>query len=158
MDEISARARSHLAIHESAHATVALELGIEVERVEIDFAKIEGFTKYHNRGEADLITNIAITIGGCMGERLIRGSKLMNTADDYAKIKKYLEPVPEAEQSATLAQGIELAEYIPMAHIDAVRRLANELLARGRNGCSVVSIKGEELETIVEPNAGVDVS
>jgi hypothetical protein len=135
-----------LAVHEAGHAVVAHELGETVLSIVIHLRTGNGASCSKNF--ADNIKNLSVCIAGCRAERVLkaRGPRSMK-ADDVVKIRKLLSRFPEAKRRTAFAAGYRLADETLKANADAVRRIADALLARRWIGAdpNVVSIEGDEL-------------
>jgi hypothetical protein len=120
-----------LAVHEAGHAIVAWALGADVVFVEIDLATGNGGSPFR-KFDDDQIKNLAVYVAGCRAEHLLLEARTLRKTKigDFRLMRKLLSRLPEAERRAKRAQGYRLADETLKAKADAVRRIADELLAR----------------------------
>jgi hypothetical protein len=135
-----------LAVHEAGHTVVARALGAEIVFVEIDLATGNGGSR-SSTFDNDQIKNLAVCVAGCRAEHLLDAHSLRKTKiGDFRLMRELLARVSEAERRAARAAGYRLADETLKANADAVRRIADELLARRWKADSiVVRIDGDEL-------------
>lgn len=134
-----------LAIHEAGHTVVARALGAQVLFVEIDLDTGNGGSRSSTFD--DQIKNLAVCLAGCRAEHLLDAHALRRTKiGDFRMMRALLARVPEAERRAARAAGYRLADETLRTNADAVRRIADELLARRwKAETTVVRIEGDEL-------------
>jgi hypothetical protein len=139
-----------LAVHEAGHTVVARALGAEVLFVEIDLATGNGGSR-SSMFEDDPIKNLAVCVAGCRAEHLLGEHSLRKAKiGDFRLMRKLLACLPEAERRAARAAGYRLADETLKANLEAVRRIADELLDRRR--CDVddiVRIQDGELAALL---------
>jgi hypothetical protein len=139
-----------LAVHEAGHAIVAWALGADVVFVEIDLATGNGGSRSSNFDDGQ-IKNLAVCVAGCRAEHLLDAPALRKTKiGDFRLMRELLSRLPEAERRAARAQCYRLADETLKANADAVRRIADELLARRWSADStMVRIEGDELADLI---------
>jgi hypothetical protein len=135
-----------LAVHEAGHTVVARALGAEVVFVEIDVATGNGGSRSSTFDDNE-IKNLAVCVAGCRAEHLLDAHALRKTKiGDFRLMRGLLARLPETERRAARAAGYQLADETLKANADAVRKIADELLARRwKADTTVVRIEGDEL-------------
>jgi hypothetical protein len=139
-----------LAVHEAGHTVVALALGAEVVFVEIDLATGNGGSR-SSKFDDDQTKNLAVCVAGCRAEHLLDTPAPRKTKiGDFRLMRELLSCLPEAERRAARGQGYRLADATLKANAEAVRTIADELLARRwKADSAVVRIEGDELTALL---------
>ncbi len=139
-----------LAVHEAGHTVVAQALSAEVLFVEIDLATGNGGSR--SSAFDDEIKNLAVCVAGCRAEHLLDAHGLRKTKiGDFRLMRELLARLPETERRAARAQGYRLADETLKANAGAVRRVADELLARRWIAKdTIVRIEGHELIALLD--------
>src|SRR5690242_15943586 len=122
-----------LAVHEAGHAVVAHCLGADVAFIEIDLLTGNGGSRSCTFDD-EQIKNLAVIVAGCRAEHLFDARAPRKTKrGDFRKMRELLASLPEAERRFARAAGYRLADETLKENADAVRRVAEELLARESN-------------------------
>lgn len=118
--------------------------------VEIDLATGNGGSR-SSTFDDNQIKNLAVCVAGCRAEHLLDAHSLRKTKiGDFRLMRGLLGRVPEAERRAARAAGYLLVDETLEANVDAVRRIADELLdRRWKADTAVVRIDGNELVVLL---------
>lgn len=139
-----------LAAHEAGHTVVARALGAVVLFVEIDLATGNGGSR-SSKFDDDQSKNLAVCVAGCRAEHWLDERTLRKTkVNDFRLMRELLSLLPKAERRAARAEGYQLADRALNVNAGAVRRIADELLARRWSAeTTVVRIEGDDLGNLL---------
>jgi hypothetical protein len=120
-----------LALHESAHASVATTFGLIVTAIEIDY--LDGFTFIADHDRARPNVRLAVLMAGDEGEREFLGREMAQRPldnSDQHRIADVLALIDRRQWPFALAQARGSARRMVQIHRSTILKVANALLER----------------------------